>query len=232
MYNTLKKISEFISGKKLKANKPLSKKAVSFLQSNENLQLNSKEKLKIDKVSFDAKKILKNFIKKPNELLKFIESKGTIVIQAKGIEKMFRLIGHEEGFIYPLTGSKALTLSIAINILAPGKIKISNKTPLMFVARKGPLSVYSLAHQFYHWVSYVKGLPGYEEETISNFKNIWSTEFNAQTAPLMNVDEILALKEAISRDMEAIQFVKEISREFIGSKKSLDKLKQGETLNI
>ena len=102
----------------------------------------------------------------------------------------------------------------------------------MFIAKKGTINIYNLAHQFYHWVAYIKGLPGYEEETIASFKNIWSIDFDAQKAPLMNVDEILALKEAISRDIEAISFVKELSREYYGSKASLDKLKQGGILNI
>lgn len=232
MQNLMLKIKELISGKKIKAQKPLSKKTIAFLQSNENLQLNVREKIKIEKTTADAKKVFKHFIKKPEDLLKFIENKGTKVIRADKIEKILRLIGEEEGFIYPLTGIKALTLSIALNIVAPGKIKIGTQTPLLFAVRKGSLNVYSLAHQFYHWVSYVKGLAGYEEDTLNNFKNIWSPEFNATTAPLMGIEEIMSLKEAISRDMEAIQFVKDIAREYIGSQNSVNKLKQGQSLNL
>lgn len=228
----LKKIKELISGKTLKATNPLSKKGIAFLQSSEKLQLNGQEKLKIEKTNFDAKKILKKYLKNPEELLNFVEKKGTAVIKAPHIEKVLHLLGHDEGFIYPMKGTKALFLSLAINLFAPGKIKISKKTPIMFVVRNGPINIYSLAHQFYHWVAYVKGLPGYEEETITSFKNIWSPNFDAEKAPMMNVDEILALKEAIARDIEAINFVKELSREYFGSKSSLDKLKRGESLNI
>jgi hypothetical protein len=232
MHSILKKINELISGKSLKKTKPLSKKAIAFLKSSEKLQLNGQEKLKIEKTNFDAKKILKKYIKNPEELLKFVENKGTVIIQAHHIEKILRLLGYEEGFIYPMKGNKALILSLVLNLFAPGKIKIAKKTPIMFITRKGNINIYNLAHQFYHWVAYVKGLPGYEEETITNFKNIWSSNFDAEKAPLMNVDEILALKEAISRDIEAINFVKELSREYYGSKASLNKLKLGESLNI
>ena len=46
------------------------------------------------------------------------------------------------------------------------------------------------------------------------------------------VNEILALKEAVARDIEAINFVKELSLEYVGSKKTLNKLKNGENINL
>ena len=42
----------------------------------------------------------------------------------------------------------------------------------------------------------------------------------------------MALKEAVKRDMEAIDFVLELSKEHEGSKKTLDKIKNGEKASL
>ncbi len=46
------------------------------------------------------------------------------------------------------------------------------------------------------------------------------------------MEEILSLKDAIARDLEAIKFVKEMAREFVGQKQSLQKIKEGKSTNI
>lgn len=208
------------------------KKSGTYFTTNETLSIRSLDKQKAENVSITAKKVLKNFINNPEGILKFIESKGTKVIRAKHIEKVLILLGDEEGFICPKKGGRALFFSIMINILSSSKIGIGFKTPAMFVMSTGEINIYYLAHQFHHWVAYAKGLPGYEEETIDNFKNLWNPEFGSNDVSKMSIDEILSLKDAIARDVEAIKFVKEISRELIGTRNSIKRLKNGESLNL
>ena len=203
-----------------------------YLTATETLEISGNKKLSVKNITQNAKETIKKFIYDPDALLKFIESQGTTIIRANHIEKVLILIGEGEGFITPFKGFKALFLSLMINILSPLKIKIGFSTPAMFVMKNMPVNIYILAHQFHHWLAYSKNLPGYEEDTLNNFKNIWSPDFGANEINSMSINEILSLKEAVARDIEAINFVKEISLEFVGSKKSVNKLKNGENINL
>jgi len=203
-----------------------------YLTSNVTLQINSKTKSEVENINKEAKALLKQFINDPEGLIKFIESKGTKVVRAPYIEKILALIGENEGFIYPLKGINALFLSIMVNILLPTKIGIGFKTPPLFVTKDVPLNVYLFCHQFHHWFGYIKGLSGYEERTLSNFKNIWNSDSTGNDISRLSINEVMSLKEAIARDIEAIKFVKEISRELIGSKNCSNRLKSGESLHL
>ena len=48
----------------------------------------------------------------------------------------------------------------------------------------------------------------------------------------LSLGEIIALKEAIARDVEAIDFVVNLSKEYDASKKLLKKLKSGASINL
>ena len=203
-----------------------------YLTATETLIINGKQKQSVKSISSKAKDTIKKFIDNPEAILQFIESEGTAVIRAKYIEKVLKLIGEKEGFITPIKGFKALFLSLMISILSPLKIKIGFYTPAMFIVQDRPLNIYILAHQFHHWLAYCKNMPGYEENTLNNFKNIWSSNCGEANINGLSINEILSLKEAVARDMEAINFVKEISLELVGSKKSVNKLKNGENINL
>jgi hypothetical protein len=203
-----------------------------FITRNETLVLNAKTRQKSDETTDLAKEILKKYINEPAKLFQFIESKGTKVIIVGNIDKILALLNEEEGFITPLKGFKALFLSIMINILSPGKIPISFRTPEMFVMRSLNLNIYSLAHQFHHWLAYKKKLPGYDYKTMNSFKNIWQLDSNSAKIKTLSVNEILSLKNAIERDKEAIEFVKSFAREQEGSKKSLNMIKEGQKVNL
>ena len=208
------------------------KKSRTYLTTNETLQLNTQAKLKTREINDEAKNLFKELINKPEELIKYIESHGTLVIRAPHVEKVLILIGESEGFVLPLKGLRALFLTAVLSILAPNRIKVGSDTPAMFIMRNQPANIYYLAHQFHHWMSYINEMPGYDEETSNNFKYILSSEFNSNDAGMMSIDEILSLKDAIARDLEAIQFVKDISIELIGQSLSSKRLQNGESLSI
>ncbi|MDD3012213.1 MAG: hypothetical protein PHC34_00735 [Candidatus Gastranaerophilales bacterium] len=209
-----------------------SNKSKTYLTANDTLQLNSSVKLSAENIGKTAKTIMKQYINNPDDLLKLIESKGTRVIRAKHIEKLLRLTGEYDSFILPSKGLKALFLIIGINLLSKTKMKLALSTPAMFVLEDKPVNIYLIAHQFHHWMSYIEKMPGYEENTVNNFKNIWNHEFGSKDIDKLCVQEILALKDAIARDIEAINFVKEITNEYIASKTSSDKLKNGQSQSI
>jgi hypothetical protein len=231
MKNILKELLNKLCG----INKPLenfSSKSRTFLTANDTLQLNSDVKLDAENINKTAKSIIKQYINNPDDLLQFVESNGTKVIRAKYIEKLLILMGEYDSFILPLKGLKALILILGINLLSKTKMKLALSTPGMFVLSDKPVNIYLIAHQFHHWLAYIKKMPGYEENTINNFKNIWNHDFGSKDIDKLSVQEILALKDAIARDIEAINFVKELTNEYIASKISSDKLKNGQSQSI
>lgn len=202
-----------------------------FFTRNETLVLSATNKQKSKETTILAKDILKKYIKEPEKLFQFIESKGTKVVILKNVDKILTFINEEEGFITPLKGWKALFLSIMINIFSSAKIPISFKTPEMFVMRNMDVNIYSLAHQFHHWLAFKKKLPGYEHETMSVFKNIWQLD-NQNEIKRLSINSILSLKDAIERDREAIDFVKSFAREQEGSLNSLNLIKEGKKVSL
>ena len=51
-------------------------------------------------------------------------------------------------------------------------------------------------------------------------------------ATLFKKEEILNLKSAIKRDIEAIDFVKKMAQKFSMAKKNLEKIKQGQSIRV
>lgn len=189
------------------------------------LSFDSKTKEKMQKMKEDIKKIVKKNIKTPEKLLEYVEESGTKVIKIAHADKILSYVKEQEGFITPKSGFEALYLNLVLNKT------FSFKTDEMFVLRDLPVNIYVMSHQFHKWYSYKVGLPGYDEQTQENFKKVF--EFaDPKNVQQLSYAQIMALKEAIKRDSEAIDFVLELSKEQEGSAKSLEKIKKGEGANI
>lgn len=220
------------SGQKTKPSEYKPKSSRTFLTANTTLEIKAQSNLKSQKVSENARIILKKYLKEPEKILEFVESKGTKVVKAKNIDKVLTLIGENEGFIGVQKGFKALFLITMINILSPTKLPYSLKTKPMFVLRDLPLNIYTLAHQFHHWIGYSSKLPGYEEDTMEKFKHIWALNSTPGAIEKLSLDDVLSLRDAIQRDVEAIQFVQSFTREHIGSGNALKMIKNAQAVNV
>lgn len=203
-----------------------------FFSNNATLNLTKGKDIKVKELEKEIKDLFKKSFKSSDEIINSLESKGAIVIRAPKLDKLLQYIGEKEGFLFPLFGTKAFILSMGINILSEKKINIGFETPAMFVFQDKPYSVYLLIHQVYHWLAYLKDLPGYDDETIEMFKGVFADDYNMENIDNMTIDDVLALKEVIARDLEAINMAKEISRETTGSKNCLNRIKSGENLNL
>lgn len=189
------------------------------------VSFDSKTKDNMLKLKNTVKTIVKKNIKTPEKLLEYVEKSGTKVIKIVHADKILSYVGEQEGFLVPKSGIEALYLNIVLNK------KIGLKTPEMFVLRDLPLNIYVMSHQFHKWYSYKMHLPGYDASAQENFKRVF--EFaNVQKAKQLSYPEIMALKEAIRRDLDAIDFALELSREQQGSTHGLEKIKKGEGANI
>lgn len=180
---------------------------------------------KVQKIKIKVKEIVKKNIKTPEKLLEYVENAGTKVIKVPYADKILSFINEEEGFITPKSGFEAFYLNLVLNK------KISFKTSEMFVLRDLPLNIYVMSHQFHKWYSYKMRLPGYDETAQENFKRVF--EFaDADKVKELSYSDIMALKEALRRDLDAIDFVLELSKEQEGSKKTLDKIKSGKKATV
>ena len=168
--------------------------------------------------------ILKKYLKNPIELLKYMEGAGTVVAKSKLASKILSCLGEDEGFILPKNGLKAFILNLFFNK------KLSFKTKEMFILSSYKVNEYALVYQFYNWYCYKMKLSGYEDETQEKFKNIF--ELTDEDVKEMSFEEILELKGAIKRDIEAIDFVKKFVQKQSLSKKNLEKIRQGQAVKV
>jgi|GEM_PF-1728161 len=183
-------------------------------------------------INEQARYMIKQALESPEDLLDFIESKGTVIIRCPHMDKILKLFGEKEGFITPLCGIKAFLLTLIISKISPNKLQIGFKTPAMFALKDVPVNIYTISHQFHLWLSYINDLPGFEENNMKNFKAYWDVGPESNDVSCLSVEEILSLSDIIAREMEALDFVREIAREFMGQKSSLKKIREGKSVNL
>ncbi len=147
------------------------------------------------------------------QLLAYIESKGTPVVRFKRAPIVLRLLDEEEGLIVQQRGFKRFLAA-----LASGR----DGEPI-FVLRTGEVSRLGLIHQFYKWYSMQKGMPGFDWESQQLFKKSMRTR-NVERMPL---SKIAGLKEAVARDREASDWAYEYAKAQDGTKQAFDKMNAG-----
>ena len=184
-------------------------------------ELYNKDKANQEKIE----KIIEKYINEPEKFFDFIKGAKTPIYKIKNADIILARIGEQEGFILPKKGKTALYLNLILNK------KISFSTPEMFILRNGELNTYAFIYQFYNWYCYKMKLSGYEEETQEMFKEVFELCETSKIETL-NYEEIMNLKSAIKRDIEAINFVKNIVQKFSMAKKNLNKIKEGNSIQI
>lgn len=189
------------------------------------LVLTSQTEKNKEKVKGNIELIIKKYGSNPDKLLEFVQKNGTKVYKVTFADKIVKHIGHEEGFISSLKGIKAVYITLCLKSLGQN-IQISLKTEPMFVLRNLPLDNCYFIQQFYKWYGAKYNLPGYDTESQENFQKFLSPS-NDDKLKELSIDEILGLKEAIARDVEAINFVVELAKSTTGSKNALKKVTTG-----
>lgn len=182
------------------------------------LILNSKTEQNKKKLNEEVGALVKQNLKHPEKLLEYIEENGTKVYKVPFADKLLKFVGEEEGFITPVIGINALVLNLFL------EHKFALKTAPMFVFSGKEINLYTLAHQFHKWYGYKMQLPGFDDEAQQKFKKIFEYEIDANVQTL-TYEEIISLKEAIARDIEAIDFVTKLAKEQDGAKKVFENIK-------
>ena len=158
--------------------------------------------------------ILKSFENSPEQMLLYIERNGTPVIRHEKASKILDIIREEQGYIRELKGLKALLLNFMLFK------KFGFKTSEMFLMNEGKIDQYAMIHQFYKWYAMKTGMPGFDINAQDNFRK-YIDEKSYLNMNAMDVEDILALKDAIARDVDAITFVENIAKQNEASKKAM-----------
>ena len=200
-----------------------------FFTGHEQLSITSKANQTEDEVSKTAYNILNKYKDQPSLILEYIKSNGTNIIANKSLFPIIKFLGYEEGFIPKHKSIKAFILNIFISKANKEKIKLSMTLDDTFLICRKDLSLYFLAYQFHHWLSYKNNLPGYDYETLCLFRSTMNTNANLS---VLNINQILSIKDAIDRDKQALDFVTKFVREQVGAKERLQKMIDGKKVNI
>lgn len=194
------------------------------------LELTAKtEKNKI-KLEENIKNILKKYENNPYKLLEFVQKNGTKVYKTPFANKVLKPIGYEEGFVVVKTGIKGLYVNIIIPLLTGEKIKFSLKAEPAFILNGLKLDSYHIIQHFYKWYAMQSNLPGFDGESQNNFQQFFNS--NNKDIKSLSVEEILGVKEAIARDIEAVNFIINLAKSTIDSKNALKKIIAGEGATI
>lgn len=101
----------------------------------------------------------------------------------------------------------------------------------MFVFGKNKPEKYTVLYNFYKWFSKKSGLKGFEEKTQNLLKKYYKNSTKLDTSGL-NLEQIVNLQEAISRENEAIDFSLTYEKEHEVSKKLSEKISKDNGANI
>ena len=190
------------------------------ISSNATLSLTAQTKQNAELVRENITAIVQKFGINPNELLKFIQTKGTKICRPRLASKFLKIIGEEEGFISELRGLSAFLLDIyTLN-------GFSFKSDPMFVMSEGNINPYYFLHHFYKWYAMKYNLPGFNYKAQKLLK-IYLKKPNDKRLKNLNLDDMLSLKEAVARDNEASDFVIKLAQAKDGSKQVMKKMPDG-----
>lgn len=190
------------------------------------LELNTKTQKGKEKLENNLRLILKKYDNDPEKLIGFVERSGTKVYSIPCAKRILKAIGCEEGFINANSGAKGLYINLIISILGGEKKKISQKSEAVFIFDKVLPDKHIVIQQFHKWYAMKLNLPGFDETSQNNFQKFLEPGNDNQIKDL-TIDEILGLKDAIARDVEAISFVVELAKSTSGAKNALKKISTG-----
>lgn len=190
------------------------------------LKLTMKTEENKAKLKGEIEAILRKYGNNADKLLEYVSEHGTPVYRISKAKYLLKQIKYEDGFIGKTCGIKALYINFIVGIFAQKKLNISTKAPEMFIIEKCEPDIYHTLQQFYKWYSMKLNLPGFDEESQQNFQKFLKAGKDTEIKKL-SVDEILGLKEAIARDVEAINFVIDLAKSTVGAKQAMERLQNG-----
>ncbi|MBO6272400.1 hypothetical protein J6O48_06440 [bacterium] len=179
-----------------------------------------------EKVDNEVRILLKKLENNPKKIEEFFRENNIKIYQIKRAEKKLKSLGETVGFITERTGWKALFL----NMLLKNKPKL--KTQTCIVLDSGELDIYILINCVHKWFAQKEGLLGFDEKSQRLLKKFNKVKNEDKLIGRLSIPEIEQLKNAIARDVQAIEFVSKYSRENAGAKNALEKMQSDKGASI
>ena len=177
------------------------------------LTLNSETEKNAKIASDTLNKLVHDFNFDTKKIMRFINSKGTPVIMLDNAKQKIQKRGFEIGFVPDTFGFGAL----ALNIMAGTPLQF--QSPAMIVLDKKKVGLDVALVSFYKWYTYYMDMPGLDENAQRLLRKASNGKLNMKS---LKLDDMTALKEALTRDKEATNFALSIVREVEASKKMKD----------
>lgn len=168
----------------------------------------------------EIKSLLKKYKNNPELILDYIQKHNTKVYKLFKAKETLKNLDEEVGLIPAYSGMKAFIINVVLFK------KLSFKTESIFIVDKENIDIYYLIQQFHCWYFMYNGFSGFDEKSQKLLKRVNNGNEDNIIAKLKPHDFEL-LNEAIARDVESITFVEQYARETAGSKKALEKIKNG-----
>jgi hypothetical protein len=202
-------------------------------------KLVSETRKQLNEVASVAREAIKASYTDPALLADFIEQHRTPVYVCSNqfvSNLCLRLLGFEPGFIPPSDDRRYRILCrlLAMQSRFHLKGKQGDKASChvrhgVFVLTRPLFTVGFVSHQLHHWLAYRSGMQGYCEQSQRLYREFWNKSHGRLGKEVfkMKPEEILALKAAINRDLEALQFLKEIANELLIPAKQARRISHG-----
>ena len=168
------------------------------------------------KIDADVRAIMKKCKNNPDLLIEYFETNNVPVYKIKKAEKKLKRINEKLGFITERHKLKGFLL----NRIVKQKLNFHSKD--MIVIDREP-DIYILMNALYKWYSKKEGMDGFDEKSQRLLRK-FNEKNEDKLIKRLSIPEIAGLRTAISRDVEAIDFVTEYSKENSGSKQALEKM--------
>lgn len=178
-----------------------------------------------DGIAKTASQAVRTSYSDPVLLAQFIENHQTpVYILPAGIlgKLALWLLGCTPGFIPPVENPRYETLqrllaSLSWLVKRPAQSDGCHWEHGAFVVPGNLFTVGFISHQLHHWLAFRSGMQGYSDHSQTLYKKFWEEQQGVIGNEVydMSVDDILALKAAINRDLEALEFLKRIAQEIL-----------------
>ena len=176
----------------------------------------------VSAVTDEARAAVKKFYREPGDIAAFVERQGTPVYIFKNGWSGFwgslalMALGYEPGFIPSQEGRRFKALVKLLGLYERKPYATLERG--IFVVTQKLFTVGFLSHQLHHWLSCKSGMTGYNDEAQKMYKRFWTVHHGriGREVYRMTPEEMMLLKNAINRDMEALKFVREVASEILG----------------
>jgi len=184
-------------------------------------------------VKDSAKKEIVKYINEPEKFLDYLKKDGATIFRTKYAKAILSKIDESEGFIVGQEGVYALKLNFLLFSFGLQPFKISFKTTPMFIIDDAPFNIYTFAEYYYKYLALKHKMSGLDFKSQKKFSRINKyAPDDDKVFERMALNELLALKEATARNIEAVSFAAEFTKEYKTSKKAFDKMQNSEGTSI